>query len=91
MQSSTENLGEPVTRRAWLRSPEDGDCGAGWRYCPFWQFFMPSALPVLFGLRELLGFSKSSPLVIVIIAATATPSVYLARRWLDRKSFVSLG
>jgi membrane protease YdiL (CAAX protease family) len=64
---------------------------AGWRIAGFLAVFYGLALPLLFGLRALLGFSKSSPLVIVIIALTAVPAVYIARRWIDKKSFVSLG
>lgn len=77
--------------RSWLRSPEDGRLRAGWRILAFLAIFYALALPLLFGLRELLNFSKSSPLVIVIIALAATPAVYIARRGVDKKSFVSLG
>jgi len=64
---------------------------AGWRIATFLLIFYGIALPLLFGLKALLGFSKSSPMVIVIIAMAATPAVYIARRWIDGKSFVSLG
>lgn len=73
------------------RNPDDGRFRAGWRILGFLAIFYALALPAVFGLRELLQFSKSSPLVIVIIAMTATPAVYLARRWFDKQSFVSLG
>jgi membrane protease YdiL (CAAX protease family) len=79
------------TGRSWLRNPVDGRLRAGWRIAAFLLLFYALALPVLFGLRALLGFSKSSPLVIVIIAAAATCAVYVARRRIDRKSFSSLG
>lgn len=75
----------------WFRSPEDGRLRAGWRIAAFLAIFYAIALPVLFGLRALLGFSKSSPLVIVIIAASATLAVYMSRRWIDSKTLVSLG
>jgi membrane protease YdiL (CAAX protease family) len=77
--------------RGGFRSPEDGRLRAGWRILAFLAIFYGIALPLVFGLRELLNFSKSSPLVIVIIAMAATPAVYIARRWIDRKSFRSLG
>ena len=77
--------------RAWLRSPGDGRLRAGWRIAAFLAIFYGMALPLLFGLKAILDFGKSSPLVIVIIAAAATPAVYIARRWIDGKTFVSLG
>ena len=74
-----------------FRNPEDNRLRAGWRIATFLLIFYAIALPLLFGLKALLGFSKSSPMVIVIIAMAATPAVYIARRWIDGKSFVSLG
>lgn len=79
------------TGKTWLRNPSDGRLRAGWRILSFLGIFYAIALPLLFGLRALLEFPKSSPLVIVIIAAAATPAVYIARRWVDKKRFVSLG
>ena len=78
-------------RRTWLRNPDDGRLRAGWRIAAFLAFFYAIALPLVFGLRAILDFGKSSPLIIVIIAASATPAVYIARRWIDGKSFESLG
>lgn len=75
----------------WLRRPEDSRLRAGWRILAFLGIFYGLALPVLFGLRAVLEFPKSSPWVVVIIALTATPAVYLARRFIDRKDVVSLG
>ena len=74
-----------------FRNPADGRLRAGWRILAFLGIFYAITLPLLFGLRALVGFAKSSPLVIVIIAAAATPAVYIARRWIDGKSFISLG
>ena len=91
MSTQVEVEDEVMPAQSWLRSPEDGRLRAGWRILAFLAIFYAFALPLLFGLRELLNFSKSSPLVIVIIARAATPAVYIARRWVDRKSFVSLG
>ena len=79
------------TARSRFRSPHDGRLRPGWRILAFLAIFYGIALPVLFGLRALLGFGKSSPWVIVIIALTATPAVYIARRWIDKKDFASLG
>jgi membrane protease YdiL (CAAX protease family) len=75
----------------WFRSAVDNRLRAGWRIAAFLAVLYAVALPILFGLRALLGFSKSSPLVIVIIAASATSAVYIARRWIDGKSLKSLG
>ena len=77
--------------RGWLRNRQDGRLKAGWRILAFLGIFYAIAVPLIFGLRALLEFSKSSPLVIVLVAAAATPSVYIARRWIDRKTFASLG
>ena len=82
--------GRAVTR-GWLRNQQDGRLRAGWRILAFLAIFYAIALPLIFGLRALLEFSKTSPLVIVLVVAAATPSVYIARRWIDRKTFASLG
>ena len=79
------------SRSGWFRSPRDGRLRAGWRIATFLAIFYTVALPLLFGLRALLGFSKSSPVIIVIIAASATLAVYSARRWIDKRSLASLG
>lgn len=89
-ENGSAQPGRPQAKR-WLRNPSDRRLRAGWRILAFLLVFYSLALPVLFGLRALVGFSKSSPLVIVIIAATAVPAVYIARRWIDKKSFASLG
>ncbi|MHA1574095.1 MAG: hypothetical protein ACTSX8_08870 [Alphaproteobacteria bacterium] len=45
-----------------------------------------------FGVRAMLGnLPRSSALALVIIATAATIAVLIARRFLDRKSFVSFG
>ena len=89
---AVESQGEKKgARRTWLRNPDDGRLRAGWRIAAFLAIFYSIALPLLFGLKAMLGFGRTSPLVIVIIAAAATPAVYIARRWIDGKGFVSLG
>ena len=80
-----------MATKSRLRNPDDNRLRAGWRIASFLLIFYAIALPMLFGLRALLGFSKSSPMVIAIIAISATPAVYIARRWIDGKSFASLG
>ncbi|MDH3431586.1 MAG: CPBP family intramembrane metalloprotease [Gammaproteobacteria bacterium] len=91
MSSQTHVQQEAAATGGWLRNPLDNRLRAGWRILAFLAIFYSIALPALFGLRALLGLSKSSPLVIVIIALAATPAVYIARRWIDKKDFVSLG
>lgn len=91
IQVAESPRGAGRNERSWLRNPDDGRLRAGWRIAAFLAIFYAIALPLLFGLRAVLEFSKSSPLIIVIIAAAATPAVYIARRWVDKKSFVSLG
>jgi membrane protease YdiL (CAAX protease family) len=91
MSVQTKVKDAALAARSRLRSPNDGRLRAGWRILSFLAIFYALALPLLFGSRELLHFSKSSPLVIVIIALAATPAVYIARRWIDTKSCVSLG
>lgn len=81
---------EPV-KTSRLRSPGDGRLRAGWRILAFLGIFYAIALPLVFGLREVLQFGKSSPWIIAIIATSATLAVFVARRWIDRKSFASLG
>ena len=90
-QEETQHQEEDQGRTSRFRSLDDGRLRAGWRIAAFLAIFYAIALPLLFGLRAALGFSKSSPLVIVIIAAAATPAVYIARRLIDKKSLISLG
>ena len=74
-QMQGEILSDPTPAEAVsrFRNPEDGRLRAGWRILAFLGIFYALALPAVFGLRELLQFSKSSPLVVIIIALTATP------------------
>lgn len=83
--------GKNPANKRWFRSPDDGRLRAGWRIVAFLGIFYAIALPLVFGLRAVLEFSKSSSLVVVLIAVAATPAVYIARRWIDKKSLVSLG
>ena len=87
--ATAENQASP--RQSRFRNPDDGRLKAGWRIVAFLAIFYALALPMIFGLRAVIGFSKSSPWVIVIIAASAIPAVYIARRWIDGKRFASLG
>ena len=90
-QSTATAENQTSSRQSRFRSSDDGRLKAGWRIVAFLAIFYALALPMIFGLRALIGFSKSSPWVIVIIAASAIPAVYIARRWIDGKRFASLG
>ena len=75
-----------------LISPDDGRMRAGWRILIFLVMFMGLSIGGQVAIRAALGgFPKGSGLVFVLLATTATIAVLVARRYLDRKSFVSLG
>lgn len=76
----------------WLRSPNDGRLRAGWRILFFVLLLAAINAALSTGLRAVLGgLPKTSALVLVILASSATLATSLARRFLDRKDFVSLG
>jgi succinate dehydrogenase hydrophobic anchor subunit len=65
---------------------------AGWRILLFLLLLVVLAAGGQLGVRAILGnLPRSSTLVLVIIATAATIAVLIARRVLDRKSFVSFG
>ena len=50
------------------------------------------AAAAMTGGRAILGgLPKTSNIIFVLLAIVATVAVFVARRWLDQKSFVSLG
>jgi membrane protease YdiL (CAAX protease family) len=77
-------------------NPSDGRLRAGWRILIFVVSFLGLSVAGQFALKAALGgipkeaFLRNSA-VILLAAAAATIAVPLARRLLDRKSFVSLG
>lgn len=76
----------------WLRSPLDGRLRAGWRILIFFLLLVGIAAPLQIGTRAILGkLPAGGALVLGLIAVAATIATYVARRFLDRKSFVSLG
>ena len=78
--------------RTWFKNPADGRLRAGWRIGVFVLVFMGLAIAGQLGLRAILGgFPKGSPLIFPVLAVAATLAVLFARRFLDRRSFVSLG
>lgn len=73
-------------------SPGDGRLRAGWRILVFVALFMLLSIGGQVGIRAAMGsFPKGSGLIFVLVATTATVAVLVARRFLDRKSFASLG
>ena len=78
--------------KRWFRRSDDGRLRAGWRILVFLLIFMALAIGGQLGTRAALGsLPKTSPVIFVILAVTATMAVYLARRFLDRRGFLSLG
>lgn len=76
----------------WFRNPVDGRLRAGWRILVFVALFIALAVGGQLGTRAVLGtLPKGSTLTFAIIAIAATASVLIARRYLDKKSFLSLG
>ena len=76
----------------WFRNPADSRFRAGWRILAFVALFITLAVGGQLGTRALLGsLQKGSTLILAIIAIAATVSVYIARRYLDKKTFLSLG
>lgn len=78
--------------KAWFLDPQDGRLRAGWRILLFMGLFFALAAGAQIGVRALRGsLPKGSSIIFVVLAVTATIAVYVARRGLDKKSFVSLG
>jgi len=73
-------------------NPETGLLRAGWRILAFFAIFMAITASGMIGVRTILGsLQKNSVLQWSILAIAATAAVYIARKYLDRKSFPSLG
>ena len=71
---------------------ETGRLRAGWRIMIFIAIFMALTVTGMITVRWILGsLRKLSPQQWTVILVTATLAVYLARRYLDKKSFLSLG
>ena len=76
----------------WFRSPDDKRLRAGWRILLFFMMFAGISAVLQLGTRAILGsLHAGGTLVLGLIAIAATIAVYVARRFLDRKTFVSLG
>ena len=78
--------------RHWFINPADDRLRAGWRILLFVALFVALAVGGQLGVRAALGsLPKGSSLTFAIIAIAATVAVFICRRHLDKKSFVSLG
>jgi len=73
-------------------NPDSGLLRAGWRILTFVVMFMAITVVGMMSVRAILGgLPKQSILQFSILAVTATIAVFLARKYLDKRSFVSLG
>jgi membrane protease YdiL (CAAX protease family) len=76
----------------WFINASEQRLRAGWRIALFIVLLMSLAVAGQLGVRAMLGsLPRTSTLVLVIIAVAATVATFAARRYLDRKSFVSFG
>ena len=70
----------------------DGRLRAGWRILGFVLLLVFLSVVGQLGVRSILGgLPKGSDLAIAIIAVAATIAMIIARRFIDKKSFVSFG
>ena len=84
--------GPQRTLAGWFVDPDAGRLRAGWRILSFLLLFIGlSAAAQLTARAALGGLPRGSKLVFILLAITATAAVYLTRRFLDQKSFASLG
>ena len=78
--------------KKYFINPETGLLRAGWRILAFFAIFMAITASGMIGVRTILGsLQKNSVLQWSILAVTATAAVFIARKYLDRRSFPSLG
>ena len=71
---------------------ETGLLRAGWRIFLFMALFMGLTVGGMITVRWILGgLPKLSPQQWTVVAVTSTLAVYIARRFLDKQSFKSLG
>lgn len=69
-----------------------GTLRSGWRVLVFIVILIAITPPVMIGTRAILGSLKGgSPLQISLLAVTATISVVIARKYIDKKTIKSLG
>jgi membrane protease YdiL (CAAX protease family) len=90
--AANDSVSEDVVIRHWFVNADDGRLRAGWRILAFILILMAIAAGGQTAVRAALGgLPRGSTLVLAIIAVAATIAVLVARRFLDRKAFISLG
>ena len=78
--------------KGWFVDPLEGRLRAGWRILLFLILLVALSVGAQVGFRALRGsLPKGSDAVFYLVALAATAAVYVSRRWLDKKSFRSLG
>jgi membrane protease YdiL (CAAX protease family) len=78
--------------KKYFINPDTGLLRAGWRILGFVAIFMAITVSAMVSIRTVLGgLPRGSVLQFSILAVTATTAVYVARKFLDRKSLSSLG
>ncbi|MGI9219911.1 MAG: CPBP family intramembrane glutamic endopeptidase [Woeseiaceae bacterium] len=78
--------------KKYLVNNETGLIRAGWRILIFVLLFFAITTVGMITVRWILGgLPKLSPQQWTVILVTATTAVFIARKYLDKKSFVSLG
>jgi membrane protease YdiL (CAAX protease family) len=78
--------------KKYLINPDTGLIRAGWRILAFLVIFLAITAGAMIGVRTILGsLQRGSTLQFSILAVTATVAVFIARRYLDKKSLLSLG
>ena len=78
--------------RNWFISSDDGRLRALWRIGIFLLLFAGINVVLAMSVRAMLGgLPRTSVLVFVLLAISATAAVGLTRRFVDKKSFASLG
>jgi membrane protease YdiL (CAAX protease family) len=78
--------------KKYFINPETGLFRAGWRIVLFMIVFIAITFVVMSGVRAALGGLKGGGLLqFTLLGITATIAVYIARKYFDKKSLVSLG
>ncbi len=78
--------------KKYFVNPDTGLLRAGWRILAFFVIFMVITAGAMIGIRTILGsLQRGSVLQFSILAVTATIAIFIARKYLDKRSFSSLG
>jgi membrane protease YdiL (CAAX protease family) len=78
--------------KKYFINPESGLFRAGWRIILFIIVFIAISFVVMSGVRAVLGGLKGGGLLqFTLLSITATIAVYIARKYFDKKSLISLG